>query len=163
MRTDQDIRVTLRNKGYVWDEAKKLYVKLLKTPPDASEPKSAMFPRSEEKRSAESPLEVKMLSLWTELNGPPLEREQILVPGRKYRVDFLHEDSKVVIEMEGVTDHASIKGFHRDCEKSFCLQLLGYTVFRLTNKMATEDTIQKIIKFINKKVPAQGRKAMRSE
>ncbi len=109
--------------------------------------------------TTESPLEAQFLSLWTAADGPALEREVPLIPGRLFRVDFLHRASKTVIEIEGYgPGHASKKSFKKDGDKYFMLDLdLGYHVIRLTKSLITEENVRKVIAMVTKNLLASGR------
>lgn len=98
----------------------------------------------------ESPLEALFLSLWTKAGGPLLEREVELIHERKFRVDFVHEPSKYTIELQGVRDHASVKGLHRDTEKQWQLIRQGYRPIVWTRKQVNEENIRSLIKLIEK-------------
>lgn len=93
-----------------------------------------------------SPLEARFLDLWSAAKGPELVSQAALIPGRLYRVDFLHVASKTCIELQGIRDHTSRKGFARDCDKFFTLQVdLNYRVICLSGKMVTAENVDKII------------------
>ena len=96
----------------------------------------------------ESPLERLFLELWTAVGGEPLEREVGLIPGRLFKVDFLHRASKTVIEIEGYgIGHFGKAGFKKDADKYFALQVqLGYTVIRLTKSLLTESNVRELIR-----------------
>lgn len=71
---------------------------------------------------------------------PVPEREVKLVPGRKWRVDFLWRAKKIVFEIEGGTwngqgRHSRGLGFENDIRKYEALRKLGYQVFRFTTRM----------------------------
>lgn len=99
-----------------------------------------------------SPLEARFVELWAECEGPELRREVHLIPGRMFRVDFLHEATKTVIEIQGLRDHASAKGFARDIDKFFMLQIdLGYLVVCFNRKMLMKENVMKLIAYITEK------------
>jgi very-short-patch-repair endonuclease len=64
----------------------------------------------------------------------PYQREMVLVPGRRWRVDFL-VDKRIVVEYEGGIwskgRHVRPTGFLNDCEKYNTLTTLGYKVLRV--------------------------------
>jgi very-short-patch-repair endonuclease len=68
---------------------------------------------------------------------PEPEREAVLVPGRKFRVDFYWRAARLVVEADGGIwgkgRHTSGAGFTRDAEKTNLLTLLGYRVLRVTS------------------------------
>ena len=89
--------------------------------------------------------EAEFLALWKKKY--PLvvfDREVYLVPGRRFRFDFVHKPSRVAIEIQGGTysrspkSHATGKGLDRDYEKYNLAQYHGYLVFQLSCKMITE-------------------------
>lgn len=101
-----------------------------------------------------STLEKKFFWTWMACkNAPVIMHEQKLVPGRRFRCDFYHPESKTVIEIEGGAysggRHTRGKGFEDDCEKYLLLTLGGFTVIRLSAKQINVPTIERIVKFIN--------------
>jgi very-short-patch-repair endonuclease len=62
----------------------------------------------------------------------------LLVPGRKFRSDFVWRDARVVVEVEGGIfgnvrgRHATGAGMTRDAKKYNALALEGWTVLRVT-------------------------------
>lgn len=94
----------------------------------------------------ESPLERLFLELWTHCKGTALEREVCLVPDREWRCDFVHERSKVCVELQGFADHASKKGFRRDNEKHWALAKLGYRVITWDRKLVNESNVRELIR-----------------
>lgn len=53
-----------------------------------------------------------------------------VVPGRRYRIDIAFEAEKVAVEVDGLKDHTSLKGFRRDREKDVLLARMGWRVLR---------------------------------
>lgn len=82
-------------------------------------------------------------TLWRQLDGPPLEPEYRFAPGRKWRADFAHLESGVLIELEGGIHvngrHVRAAGYTKDCEKYNAASRLGFRVFRLTRPMLEDD------------------------
>ena len=77
----------------------------------------------------------------------PFERELLLVPGRKFRWDFVVD--KLAVEIQGGTwisgGHTTGKGYQRDCEKMQLVILEGYTpVFFTTQDVLEGRAIQMI-------------------
>lgn len=100
-----------------------------------------------------SRLETKFITLWRSLHPSiELESEVLLIPTRKYRVDFAHLISKTVIEVQGGVwgrgAHSTGKGLNRDYEKYNFLQLEGFSVFQLSSDMIKEDWLNAIANFI---------------
>ena len=71
-------------------------------------------------RSNRSHLEDRFALLWRAANGPPLERELVFFPGRRWRADFAHRPSRSLIEVEGGVfvrgRHNRAEGFLADIE-----------------------------------------------
>lgn len=69
---------------------------------------------------------------------PPHEREQLLIPGRRFRCDFVFRAERVVVEVEGgIYDgraHGSITGILRDIEKHNEYVCHGWRPIRVTGK-----------------------------
>ena len=74
--------------------------------------------------------------------GISYERELMLVPGRRFRFDFLLAQFALVIEVEGGTwsggRHTTGAGFRSDCFKYNSALELGYRVLRYTTDMVTK-------------------------
>lgn len=62
-------------------------------------------------------------------------------PTRKWKFDWCWPDAKVAVEIEGGIwvsgRHTRGSGFEKDCEKYLEAAALGWTVLRVTPKMAT--------------------------
>lgn len=97
-----------------------------------------------------------------EENGMPLPSTQkCLIPGRKFRSDYVWEDFRVTLECHGVRNggdghwkgrHTSIRGFSGDIEKQNLLQILGWrTLVVLGHELATAKTIEMLKFFLNEK------------
>lgn len=76
-------------------------------------------------------------------SGLPIpEREQMLIPGRQWRYDFVWRDKKIIFEIEGGTwtngRHSRAKGFENDIYKYEAARKLGYSVFRYTTRMVSD-------------------------
>ncbi len=105
-------------------------------------------------KTRSSHLERKFLLLWQALGGPALEREYRFHPERRWRADFAHLPSRVIVELEGGVflagggRHNRATGFIADCEKHFHAWLLGWSVVRLTAPQITAGNIERIIAFI---------------
>lgn len=71
--------------------------------------------------------------------GVQYEREQMLVPGRKFRFDFVIPQATLICEVEGGTwaggRHTTGAGFRKDCEKYNLAVEHGYAVLRYTSDM----------------------------
>ena len=98
-------------------------------------------------------------SQWEELLAVQLtalqiefKREQTLVPGRRFRFDFLVGQS-LIAEVEGGTwrggRHTTGAGFQNDCIKYNLATELGYRVLRFTSNMIKSgDAAQQIERIV---------------
>lgn len=105
-----------------------------------------------------SHLERRFALLWKAHGGPlPLKHEVRFHPKRKWRFDFVHQRSKVAIEIEGGTwargAHSRGRGYAEDCEKYNAATLLGWHVFRLTGDMLTLEHLRPIMELIHERTP----------
>ena len=104
------------------------------------------------KPKSPSRLEVKFEKLWSDLSGPPLEKEFRFHPVRKWRSDFVHLPSRTLIEIEGGIfmngRHNRGAGFAADLEKYFAASLLGWRVVRLGQKELTEESIGRLVELV---------------
>lgn len=103
-----------------------------------------------------SSLEIEFENMWT-LFYPDidLETEVHLIPKRKFRFDYVHQPSKVAIEINGGIygkgGHSSIKGIQRDYEKNNLAQSLGYSVFYLSRNMINPEWLTIIAETIKQR------------
>ena len=103
----------------------------------------------------------KFETAWRQLGGPELKPEYKAVKGRRYQTDYVHEETKVSIELNGgtmskkKTAHNSGVGIERDATKQNLVVLGGYTPFVLTAKMLAKKNIaanlMPIIEFIRER------------
>lgn len=67
---------------------------------------------------------------------PEPEREVRLIPGRRYRCDFVWRAQRLVVEVDGGTftggRHTTGMGFAADAEKCNLLTLAGWRVLRVS-------------------------------
>ena len=80
------------------------------------------------------------------------KREQKLIPGRRFRFDFLVGES-LIAEVEGGTwrggRHTTGAGFQKDCEKYNLAVELGFRVLRFTSNMVRSgDAAQQIERIV---------------
>ena len=94
--------------------------------------------------------ELRFMRIWEALNGPTLEREAKLIPGRRFRTDFFHRPTALVIEIEGF-GHSKLNRYTTDVEKYNALAEAGYTLIRLTSDMINVQELEKIIQRIKEK------------
>jgi hypothetical protein len=91
-----------------------------------------------------SKLELEFEELWLTLY-PELDlvNEFRPIPKRRFRADYAHLPSKVLIEINGGTwvknGHSSGSGIERDYTKSNLCILHGYVTFQLSSGMITEE------------------------
>lgn len=98
-----------------------------------------------------SELELQFDSLWSLLYpNVDLWIEEKIIPGRKFRFDYVHLESKVAIEINGGiwargdSGHSSGTGLLRDYEKNNLAIQEGYVVFWLAGEMITEECLKRI-------------------
>lgn len=83
-----------------------------------------------------------------------LEVEARLIPNRQYRCDYVHRESKTVIEIAGGTylgskgGHSSASGIRKDYEKNNLLLLEGYRTFFLGTGQITLKNVRMIGEFL---------------
>lgn len=87
-----------------------------------------------------SSLELEFDLLWDNLfPNIDLETEQLIIPGKKYRFDYIHRQSKTAIEVNGgiyqKMGHSTGKGIERDYTKINLAQAAGmiFVIRRLKN------------------------------
>ena len=90
-----------------------------------------------------------------EVNGIKFETEAQVIPGRRFRVDFLIDS--LAVECEGGIwikgGHSTGAGITRDIEKGNLLTLAGFSVLRFTETMINDGTaIKQIKQFIHSKI-----------
>lgn len=91
-----------------------------------------------------------LMALHLECYKIPYQREVMLIPGRKWRVDFYLRERDIAVEVEGVSNafsrHTTISGYRADCRKYNALASIGVKVFRFTQDMVVSgeaiDTIR---------------------
>jgi hypothetical protein len=95
-----------------------------------------------------SRIEIKFAQIWTSLDtGYELVNEYAFCPPRRFRADFAHVESRVLVDiqggvwMKGGSKHSSGVGITRDCEKLFLASSNGYTTFYLTDSMIDKDNL----------------------
>jgi hypothetical protein len=104
-----------------------------------------------------SPLEFEFDNLWEQL-FPDIElvAEIQLIPGRKFRFDYVHLEGKVVIELNGGNwvygRHCRPKSLATEYEKLNLIQSLDYAVFILNNEMITERWLSLIATTISQRM-----------
>jgi very-short-patch-repair endonuclease len=86
--------------------------------------------------------------------GVKYERELMLIPGRRFRFDFVVPQACLVIEAEGGTwsggRHTSGVGFRNDCEKYNLALEHGWRVLRFTSDMIGKGlAVEQIVRILN--------------
>jgi len=100
-----------------------------------------------------SKLEEQFVALW-EYHFPDIDlhSEVCLIPGRKFRFDFVHHPTKVAIEINGQIwrkgGHSSGSGLIRDYTKLNLAAFEGWQVLQLSSEHLTEEWIKKIGNYI---------------
>jgi len=109
-----------------------------------------------------SRLEAKFARFWKLLGGAELTPEVRFHPVRKWRFDFVVggalsptiESVKVAFEIEGgvfsrgKSGHTSGLAISQDCEKYNTAAMMGWIVFRLTEKQITTANLEPLIAFV---------------
>jgi very-short-patch-repair endonuclease len=100
--------------------------------------------------SLESRFEQIWLKAFPTLN---LVVESSVIPGRRFRVDYIHLESKVTIEIQGgqfmaVGGHSTGAGKMKDAEKNNLLILNGFKPFVLWTSQVTIANVKPIGDFI---------------
>ena len=94
-------------------------------------------------------LENRFATLWHLLGGPILEREYVALPPRKWRFDFAHVPSKLLIEIHGGIwvqgRHTRGSGFVGDRRKMNAATLAGWKVIELTPDDITAVMVDRLI------------------
>jgi very-short-patch-repair endonuclease len=103
--------------------------------------------------SEPSELEKEFAALWETLYpNIDLWAEHRIIPGRRYRFDFVHLESKVAVEIQGQIwrkgRHNTGKGLMDSYEKINLAAMLGWRVFQLSGEMITADWLGRIAKTI---------------
>jgi very-short-patch-repair endonuclease len=92
--------------------------------------------------------------LWEEVAGPPLDREFLFHPRRRWRADFAHLPTRCLIEIEGGIwiqgRHNRAAGFNADLEKYLEAGLLGWRVFRLGPDQITYPLVARLAAIITR-------------
>lgn len=96
-----------------------------------------------------SSLEWQFDLLWDSLfPDVDLEAEYRAIPGRRFKFDYAHLESRVLIEVNGQIHqkggHSSGAGLLRDYEKLNLAHSLNYVVFQLAGEMITDDWLKLI-------------------
>lgn len=105
-----------------------------------------------------SKLEEKFFTLWMSCYPQILLlREQCIIPKKKFRFDFIHETSKIAIEINGGifipnTRHNSGVGLQKEYVKHNLALINGWGVFTLASGMICREWVDLIAGEINKRI-----------
>ena len=101
-----------------------------------------------------SELEQRFACRWVQLYPDiDLEVEGLLIPGRKYRIDFYHRKATVAIELNGYRDHSSKVKIQRDYRKLQILQAMGWAVFPLSwNDVDLDEVLADVAETIGRRL-----------
>lgn len=127
--------------------------KIYKTAPKKAPKKSTKAVKKTPKRSH---LEVRWIREWERQGGPELVEEFMFHPTRKWRADFAHLESRLLIEIEGGAyggRHTRGKGFVEDLDKYAAAWLAGYTVLRIGAHQVKGYVIRAVIERIKNHSP----------
>lgn len=88
--------------------------------------------------------------LCQERGWPEPETERALIPGRRFRCDFVWEAQKLVLEVQGGVwlpkgGHTGGQAQIDDMEKMNLLTLLGYRILLCTPKQVVDGSLQKLL------------------
>ena len=118
-------------------------------------------PKAKAKKQSAGSKGEQALAAQLQAAGVRFEREQLLIPGRRFRFDFVITGSDLVIEVEGGTwsggRHTSGVGFRSDCFKYNKALELGYRVLRYTTDMVTKgEAIAQVIEILGAESAVEG-------
>jgi hypothetical protein len=107
-----------------------------------------------EGRGGGSELAAKFEMTWRIIGGPPLTPEYRFHPSRRWRADYCHEGSRVLIELEGGVwgngRHTRGAGYIGDIEKYNAATMLGYRVLRIPTGGVQPEKLEEIAEFIRR-------------
>ena len=118
-------------------------------------------PKAKAKKQSAGSKGEQALAAQLQAAGVSFEREQLLIPGRRFRFDFVITGSDLVIEVEGGTwsggRHTSGVGFRSDCWKYNKALELGYRVLRYTTDMVTKgEAIAQVVDILGAESAVEG-------
>ena len=127
--------------------------------PRKSSSKALLKKGSLSKKPKRSSLEQKFALLWSSLTKFKLEEEYKFHATRKWRSDFAHIASRVLIEIEGGVwsggRHTRGLGYAKDCEKYNNAAYDDWAVIRFTGRDITIENIQQLIGLIEKRLESR--------
>ena len=106
---------------------------------------------------SKSRLEKKFTHLWGDMfPGLPLQTEYVACPPRRFRWDYAHPESRILIEIQGGTwgtgKHNTGTGLARDYSKMNTAVSQGWQQFNLSGDMITAEWLQLIADTITTKL-----------
>lgn len=111
---------------------------------------------NEQNLDKRSPLAAQFEFQWGLLGGPELVREYKFHPARKWRADYAHPLSKVMIELEGGVyhrgRHVRPQGFIDDIDKYNSATMSGWSVLRIATGGVQPAKLEKMIAFIKERM-----------
>lgn len=124
------------------------------------ERREPLTPAAKEWRKADQKkMEERFLAWWKAIGGPDLAREYRFCPGRDFRADFCHLESKVIIEIDGAYyrpgggAHNSAGKAQYELERNKIAWELGYEVRRLPTGFKIED-VEAVLDVVVERSPA---------
>jgi len=99
------------------------------------------------RKSQKTKWEDRFRTLIRGMGAPPWKEQFQFHPARKWRFDFAWPDFKIAFEMEGAIwmrgggGHSHPLGIEKDIEKYNAAAMLGWSVFRVTDKMLKVKTL----------------------
>lgn len=101
-------------------------------------------------------------TVWQRCDGPALRKEFKFCEARDWRNDYLHEPTRIIIELDGGVfnggRHVRPQGFIEDCVKLNMATMHGYGVIRIPTGFATDNYLSQIIKFLQNAQEGQNQK-----
>jgi very-short-patch-repair endonuclease len=101
-------------------------------------------------------------TVWQRCNGPALRKEFKFCEVRDWRNDYLHEPTRIIIELDGGVfnggRHVRPQGFIEDCVKLNMATMHGYGVIRIPTGFATDNYLSQIIAFLQNAQEGQNQK-----
>ena len=122
--------------------------KVCRRAPKKAPKKSTKATKAVKQPAKRSHLELRWIREWERQGGPELVEEFMFHPTRRWRADFAHIESKLLIEIEGGAyggRHTRGKGFVEDLDKYASAWLHGYTVLRIGAHQVKSHVIRAVI------------------
>jgi very-short-patch-repair endonuclease len=104
---------------------------------------------------SESELERAFLELLEKAGLPLPAKQRALFADGRWRVDFVYEDARLVIELDGYAWHSTPDAFERDHARDTALAAKGFRVMRLTWNMV-QKTPDQVVAWVREALGPQG-------